>query len=926
MDPRGAGSDTDSAGHAALLADLRGWQRRLFLVGNFGSANLGDELLLSIIAGWAREANAAIAAMSTHPAWTSSLHGVRALPYNSLHATVDEVATADLVVLAGGGLFQDYDPLAREPLERFPAYGANIFAQMAHIAGALGVPLLGLAQGVGPLRGDDSRGVVREVFAKAAAITVRDRASADLLRSIGVERPAIVAPDPAWAWSPPQRAVPRLAELDPRFAGKRVLALALRDWRFVEGWEPEVAQVLQAHLPSDWACLWIDFQRALPVDGGGAVTGGVSERLMARMPEARTQLQWQGNDVSEAYGLMAQCDAALTMRLHATILAHKLGLPTTALEYDDKVSALGRALGVPAVQRLLVQDVARALPAAIDAICGPGRERAFVLDRGVAARLGQAALEHRRVLHETMGRAIPRRTTPSIDPRWLSQWHSHGEPGAPAVIHALEGRLQRELGERRIVEDALLVTQLDVSRLQSVVAAEAQARGETAAEATRYRTLYEAALSSRSYRAMKPARALAAWLRRASGKPPGGTPASLAPAPTVDDKIAADGAATIPPAPAGVPRIEAGIGRRVDIVNFTVFDWNGDRAFNGGAERYVHDLALLCRDQGLEPRLLQNARKPFERDLGGVPVVGIPLAADADLERISAGYASVIAGAALVVCSPLELAVRLPPSPRIIGINHGIGWDLPSSRPAEESLVMRRLALEALKVVGRCVCVDTNFINWVRSHDWNAARHLDYVPNYVDLARFRPHAKDFDAERLLVLYPRRLYRPRGFTDTLAACETLMARGVPIDLHLCGGADPGEEVLAAAFARRWPGRVRRSDLAMDEMPRAYEDSHIALIPTNYSEGTSLSCIEALATSNGVVASNVGGLPNLVIDGYNGLLISPGAPAITAAVARLAGDRALLARVAARGVEVAQVFSRDAWRARWVEVLQRALAAC
>ena len=47
---------------------------------------------------------------------------------------------------------------------------------------------------------------------------------------------------------------------------------------------------------------------------------------------------------------------------------------------------------------------------------------------------------------------------------------------------------------------------------------------------------------------------------------------------------------------------------------------------------------------------------------------------------MSAGFASVVRDAALVVASPLELAsparVRAP----VIGINHGIHWDYPNNR------------------------------------------------------------------------------------------------------------------------------------------------------------------------------------------------------------------------------------------------------
>lgn len=373
------------------------------------------------------------------------------------------------------------------------------------------------------------------------------------------------------------------------------------------------------------------------------------------------------------------------------------------------------------------------------------------------------------------------------------------------------------------------------------------------------------------------------------------------------------------------PAIEMPATRRVDILNFNFFDWHGEKVYNGGAERYVLDLALLCRRLGLEPRLMQNAHHEFTREYQGIPVVGLPLSAQFDLEHMSEGYARHAADAALVIASPVELAARLAGVRRIVGINHGIHWDASDNTLATYSLHRDRLLFDALQRVDACVCVDTNFINWVRCHDWQLAQALDYVPNYVDLTVFRPQPKDFRAERLVVLYPRRLYKARGFQDTLEACDRLLARGVPIDVDLCGGANEADAALAQAFVARHAGRARWFELAIRDMHRAYEASHIALVPTNYAEGTSLSCIEAMATRNGVIATTVGGLPNLVLDGFNGLLVKPGAASLQRAIERLVDDRPLLAALAENALAVAKTLSQQRWEAQWTDVLQRLVPA-
>lgn len=357
----------------------------------------------------------------------------------------------------------------------------------------------------------------------------------------------------------------------------------------------------------------------------------------------------------------------------------------------------------------------------------------------------------------------------------------------------------------------------------------------------------------------------------------------------------------------------------VDIVNINFFDWNGEVVYKGGGERYVHDLAMLCQRLGCRARILQNANFAFQRRFRDVEVVGVPIAREVDLPALSRGFAQHTKDADLVIASPLELASRFFPTRKVVGINHGIHWDARTTRIDTFSMRTCRLVQESLQRTDLCVCVDTNFVNWVRSFEWRLAQQLHYVPNYVDTDQFRPVAKDFGARRLTVLYPRRLYDPRGIHETLDAFEFLTQHGSDLELHLCGqatGADADKVRRAVAAA---PDRIRWYELPMEEMQQAYERSHVALVPTMYSEGTSLSCIEAMATNNAVIATNVGGLPNLIQDGFSGLLVRPDTWDLVAAIQRLRDDRSLAARLARNALAVAETLSKERWEQRWTDVL-------
>jgi glycosyltransferase involved in cell wall biosynthesis len=104
-----------------------------------------------------------------------------------------------------------------------------------------------------------------------------------------------------------------------------------------------------------------------------------------------------------------------------------------------------------------------------------------------------------------------------------------------------------------------------------------------------------------------------------------------------------------------------------------------------------------------------------------------------------------------------------------------------------------------------------------------------------------------------------------------------------------------------------------------MAEVYQQAHITIIPTVHSEGTSLSCLEALASRNAVIATNVGGLPNLILPEYNGLLIDPSAPSLVQALERLIEDPGLRERFGKRGRQVALSFSIKRWRVQWEQII-------
>lgn len=133
-------------------------------------------------------------------------------------------------------------------------------------------------------------------------------------------------------------------------------------------------------------------------------------------------------------------------------------------------------------------------------------------------------------------------------------------------------------------------------------------------------------------------------------------------------------------------------------------------------------------------------------------------------------------------------------------------------------------------------------------------RRMSYIPNYVDTTVYRPVVKKND-ERIKVLFPRRLSSERGYWLTSRAVVPIMKKYPHVDIDFVGFIH-GDKIAddIKRLISLFPNRIHHYVVEPDEMIRFYQKADISLIPTEYSEGTSLSCLEAQVCGNTVIATN------------------------------------------------------------------------
>ncbi|MBU6388635.1 glycosyltransferase family 4 protein [Patescibacteria group bacterium] len=126
-----------------------------------------------------------------------------------------------------------------------------------------------------------------------------------------------------------------------------------------------------------------------------------------------------------------------------------------------------------------------------------------------------------------------------------------------------------------------------------------------------------------------------------------------------------------------------------------------------------------------------------------------------------------------------------------------------------------------------------------------------------------------------------------------------------------GDGPLRVMLARRIRAKLPARaVLTGMLSHRDTLAAVQSAEVFVLNSSY-EGLSHLLIEALAFGVPAVATNVGGNPEVITDGGNGLLVPAGdASALSAAVARVLGDDELRACLSARAKESAKRFSTGA----------------
>jgi glycosyltransferase involved in cell wall biosynthesis len=210
-----------------------------------------------------------------------------------------------------------------------------------------------------------------------------------------------------------------------------------------------------------------------------------------------------------------------------------------------------------------------------------------------------------------------------------------------------------------------------------------------------------------------------------------------------------------------------------------------------------------------------------------------------------------------------------------------------------------------------------------------AANAIDVVPSGIDFSAF-DEVKDrtflrtefgFAPDDFLAGIVAALEDHKGHRYLIEAARIIRSRAPKVKIIVVGKGSLELELDKQARD------LRVDDLVFflgfrEDVPRLLASLDVFVL-SSYLEGLGTSIMDAMASRLPVVASAVGGIPEVVADGETGLLVAPRSPAALAeAILKLHDDRGLARRLGERGYDVVhEKFSSESMARRIIAIYER-----
>lgn len=366
---------------------------------------------------------------------------------------------------------------------------------------------------------------------------------------------------------------------------------------------------------------------------------------------------------------------------------------------------------------------------------------------------------------------------------------------------------------------------------------------------------------------------------------------------------------------------------RAHIIYFNYLNPDGNGMSIGGIQTYITNLIPVLIECGYEVSVYQRSIIDFHKDMESYDVYGI-----SQPENYGRKVSKALLAKALLYINRsedllvygCETCITKKVACRTVAIQHGISWDIPFEKCSKSNYFRHYLGKcllawrtnKRVNKVDHLICVDYNFVNWHRAiSPYTRTKHV-VIPNFSALPPQQPEKKHQD--NINIIFARRFFIHRGTRLFTNVAKSLLSKHANIYITIAGTGPDADYIHRELDSFQ---NVNFITYNSEKSLKIHQDKDIAVIPTIASEGTSLSLLDTMAAGCAVICTNVGGMTNIIIDGYNGLMINPDEDSLYKALDRLIEDKLLRGRLQAKAYEtIKEAFSLNIWKSKWAQIIK------
>ena len=318
--------------------------------------------------------------------------------------------------------------------------------------------------------------------------------------------------------------------------------------------------------------------------------------------------------------------------------------------------------------------------------------------------------------------------------------------------------------------------------------------------------------------------------------------------------------------------------KTIQIISEYFFDEINKKITLGGVQTYIFELAnILSKKYNVIVHELSDNN--FIENIDGFIIKGTN-----KYKNYQSFFNSIYNVNDVFIISTDQLPIRSK-GINVISIQHGIAFDIPrnffKNRWSKWSILVHiNKTLRCIRNIVRfhninnTVCVDYNYFNWIRTLSWiESPKKVTVIPNFTSSIKNESEIKEKlskNRERISILFARRFVDYRGTLLFIEIVDKLINKYDNIDFTFAGNG-PLKDLIIDKFASN--KRVNITSFESKDSVDFHYGYDIAIIPTIFSEGTSLSLCEAMAAGCFPICTYVGGMSNMIIDGFNGYIVFP-----------------------------------------------------